>query len=191
MSGVFQAAVAVAGSKEARKALRSFFGRKMSTEDWRLVGRYDEEPRDDGWYMVRIDPDDPLRLEHVPTGQKLVVPYREILTDYASIPKLLQGIADDSEVVHLHATDHKDEAVFHDMLYDAAWCYAVKGGRAVVVPVSKRQADAVMYVAMKCRKATLADCLSYHGALSLFGGKAWRKCRREQSRWPVLLEEKR
>ena len=186
MSG-FSAALTAAGAKEARKALRGLFGRKMSAEDWRLVGRYDEEPRGDGWYMVRIDPDDPLRLEHLPTGQKLVVPFAEILTDYASVPKMLQGLADGSEVLHLKATDHKDEAVFHDMLYAAAGCYAVKKHRAVWVRVTKAQADAVLYVCMKCRGATLADGLAYHGAVSLCGGPAWKKCRRENAEWPKLL----
>lgn len=188
MSGI-GAAVAVAGAKESGKALLKFLGRELSTDEWRLAGRYEAEPKGGGLYLARIDPADPLRLEHLPTGQKLVVPFREMETDFASVPRILQSLAGGSSVLHLQPTSYKDAALFHDELYAAAWAWAVKGGRAVKVPISKRQADAVLFVGMECSGATVADGLSYHGAVALFGGDAWRTCRRETPAWPVLFED--
>ena len=188
MSG-FEAALAGAGAKEARKALRRFFGRELSTDEWKLAGRYDEEPKGDGWFLARIDPADPLRLEHLPSGQKLVVPFKEILTDYASVPRLVQSVSAGADVVHFQATDYKDAALLHDMLYAAAWCWAVKNGRAVRVPVTKRQADGALYIALECSGATLADGLAYHGAVSLFGGGPWRRCRAQTPEWEPLFVE--
>lgn len=189
MSGSFSAALTAAGAKEARAAIRNFLSRELSTDCWRVAGRYDTEPRGDGWFLARIDQTDPLRLEHLPTGQKLVVPFAESLTDFASVPKLLQRLSRGQDVLHLQATSYPDAALFHDMLYEAAWCYAVKSGRAVRVPVTKAQADAVLYIAMECAGATFADGLAYHGAVSLFGGEAWKRCRAKTPEWAPLLKE--
>ncbi len=185
MSGVFTAAVAAAGAKEARAALRRFFSKQLSTDQWKLAGRYDTEPKGGGWWLAKIDPSDPLRLEHV-SGQKLVVPFAEMLTDFASVPRLVQSLSG-GDVLHLKATDYRDAALFHDMLYAAAWCWAVKAGRAVKVHVTKAQADAVLFVALECSGATMADGLAYHGAVALFGGGPWRRCRAQRPEWPPLL----
>jgi len=184
----FGAAAAAAGAKAARKELRRFFGKALSTDQWKLAGRYDAEPRGDGWYLAKIDPNDPLRLEHVPTGQKLVVPFKELLTDFASVPRLVQSISKSAELVHFQATSYRDASLLHDMLYAAAWCWAVKGGRAVKAKVTKGQADAALFVALECSGATLADGLAYHGAVTLFGGAPWRRCREKPAEWPELLE---
>lgn len=187
MSGTFTAAVASAGVKEARKSLRKFFGKELSTDVWRLAGRYDTEPKGDGWYLARIDPADPLRLEHLPSGRKLVVPYKELLTDFASVPRLVQSLSGGSSIVHFKATDYKDAALIHDMFYAAGWCWAVYKGRAVKVPVTKRQADAALFVGLECSGATLADGLAYHGAVTLFGGGPWRRCRAQTPEWEPLF----
>ena len=186
MSGI-GAAAAAAGSKAARKELRKFFEQELSTDQWRLAGRYDAEPRGGGWYLVKIDPSDPLRLEHVPTGQKLVVPFREMTTDFASVPRLVQSLSKSAELVHFQATSYRDAALLHDMLYAAAWCWAVKGGRAVKAKVTKGQADAALFVALECSGATLADGLAYHGAVTLFGGAPWKHCRQKPAEWPELF----
>lgn len=197
MSSGFDAAVVTTGAKEAYKAVKRLLGHELSADGWRLAGRFDDEPRSDGWYIAHIDPSDPLRLEHVPTGRKLVVPFAKMLTDYASVPRLLQAVGKSSDVLHLDPTRYKAAALFHDELYAAAKAIAVsnvtlKNGRtearAVVVTISRRQADAVLYVCMECMGATLADALAYHGAVSLFGGRAWKLCRQGDEQWPLMID---
>ena len=186
MSGGIDSAAAVAIAKDT---VRRFLGRELSTKEWRLAGKYGAEPCGDGVFAITIDTADPLRIEHVPSGQKIVVPFKATTSDFASIPRMLQSLGEKSETLHLLPTSYKDAALIHDMLYEAGWCWAVKDGRAVRVPVTKSQADAALFVALECSGATLADGLAYHGAVTLFGGRAWKRCRNAKTeREPLFCE---
>ena len=187
MSGHLASLAAGEGARKARSALVDFLSRELSTEVWRMAGRFEAEPLGGGLYLAKIDPDDPLRLEHLPSGQKLVVPYREMETDFASVPRIIQRLTRDSSLVHLQSTSYRGPALMHDEFYTAAWAWVVKAGRRVRVPVSKRQADACLFIGLECKGASVADGLAYHGGVALFGGPAWRQCRRDQAKWPEMF----
>lgn len=181
-------AAASAAAKAAVKEARKWLARGMSTEEWRLAGRIEvDTTAKDGVFLVSTPPEDPVRLEHVPTGRKLAVPFSSMETDFASVPKAAQRLGAKSPALHLRPRDYELAAFFHDQLYAAGWCWAVQRERAVKVPVTKTQADAMLFVALECCGATHADGLAYHGAVSLFGGKAWKRCRERPESWPELF----
>lgn len=183
-SAVETAALAKAAVREGKKLL----ARTMNTEEWRMAGHIEVDTTDEeGRWLVSTPPDDPLRLVHLPTGRKLVVPFCSMVSDFASVPEAIQWIAKQSTLFHMRPRDYEYSAYLHDQLYCAGWCYAVHKGHAVRVPVTKRQADAMLFIALECEGATLADGLAYHSAVSCFGGRAWRKCRAATPEWPPLF----
>ena len=183
-------AAAVAAAKAAVREAKKLLARTMYTAEWKLCGRIEADTvEQEGMWLVSTPPEDPLRLEHVPTGRALVVPFSSMETDFASVPRAAQGIG--GKALHLKPRDYERSAYLHDQLYAAGWCWAVRKGedaRAVKVPVSKAAADAMLFCALECEGATLADGLAYHGGVALFGGPAWRRCRREKAEWPEMFE---
>lgn len=181
-------AAAAAAAKIVLKEARSLLARPMRTDEWRLLGEIQlVKEVSPGRWLVRVPSENPLRLEHVPTGMLLVGAFREMETDFASVPKSVQKIAKDSKVLHLNPRDYELAVFSHDQDYAAGWCWAVWNGCAVKVTLTKGQADAKMYVMLECCGATYADGLAYHGGVALFGGKAWKRCRREKSSWPEMF----
>lgn len=189
MSG---SAAATAAAKVALQEARKFLARPMHTDEWRLAGRIEvvAELEPGRRWLVKTPQADPLRLEHIPSGYKLVVPFREMETDFASIPELARRLAGKAKALHLEPMDYAKSAFFHDQIFAAAWCWCVRAGLAIRVTVTKRQADAILFVCLECEGATWADGLAYHGGVSLFGQKAWRAARkRNESWWPVFEDE--
>lgn len=175
---------------ELVNAGRKLLERTMSTEEWKLAGTIEvcEEVRPGVW-QVTTPADDPLRLEHVPTGRKLAVPFRMMESDFASVPEAAQKLGSYSRALHLAPRSFEKAAFFHDQLYDAHWCWAVADGKAVQVPVTRRQADAILFICLECLGATVADGLAYHGAVSLFGGPHWERSSQMATDWPKLFDE--
>ena len=58
-SGASLVAVAL---REARKELRKRAAQPMHSSDWRLEGEFELEERGKGWWRIRLNPADPLRL---------------------------------------------------------------------------------------------------------------------------------
>ena len=170
--------------------------RAMYTAEWRLEGEIavGEEVRP-GWWRVAIPQDNPLRLVHVPTGRKIVVPFREMETDFASVPEVAQKLGGAFKALHVKPRSYEKSAVFHDELYEAGWVWVVMTvevdgkpqAMALRVPVERSQADAILFVCLECQGATLADGLSYHGAVSLFGESHWEEARKKAPAWPETI----
>jgi hypothetical protein len=175
--------VAAAGKK--------LLSRTMYTAEWRLEGEIEvgEEVRPGTW-LVRVPRKNPLRLLHATTGRMLVVPFAEMETDFASVPRLAQKAGRAFDALHLERRAYEKSAFFHDALYCAQWCWAVQDGVAVRVAVSKAEADSVLFVGLECEGATLADGLAYTGAVALFGAGHWEAAGKEAGKWPALFEEK-
>ena len=170
------------------QAVKSLLSRVMDSADWRLHGLLQVESiMGKGRWMVSTPRSDPVRLEHVPTKRNLVVPFSAMEMDFASVPALAQRIG--VKALHLRPRDYERAAFLHDQLYAAGWCWATEDGVAVKVPVSKKQSDAILFVALECSGATWADGLAYHSAVHLFGRKAWKRCRKQGAEWPELFAE--
>lgn len=175
-------ALLAAALKDARRRLAE----KVVCEDWRLEGAFPLEARGKLWHLA-LDPADPLRLRHVPTGRCLCPPFREFDTDLASIPALLQKATRASRTLHLQADSFPRSAAFHDALYDAHWCWAVEEGRALRAPVTRAQADAILYLCLASEGATVADGMTYHAAVRAVGERHWRLAP-DAPAWPPLFE---
>ncbi|MBR6021664.1 MAG: hypothetical protein IK066_04515 [Kiritimatiellae bacterium] len=181
---------------DAFLAGKKLLDRAMFTAEWRLEGKIDvgEEVRP-GWWRVTVPTDNPLRLVHVPTGRKIVVPFREMETDFASVPAAAQAVGDKVGALHVRPRDYEEGAFFHDELYEAGWAWAVMtvevDGKpqpmAIRVPVTKEQADAALFCCLQCRGATLADGMAYGGAVALFGKSHWEAARKKSPAWPETI----
>ena len=183
MSG--EATIVAACASLAKKLL----GRTLEGDGWELLGRYVATSVGAGRYHVTVNRHDPPRLRHVELGQALVIPWATMETDFASVPEAVQHVAANSKILHLDPRAYELPALLHDALYAAGWCWAVWQGRAVRVEVTKAQADSVLYQALRCANATVADALAYYGAVSVFGGRPWRDWRRNPPEWPALYRE--
>ena len=184
---------AMATAKVTVRAARKLLGRTMHAKEWRLAGTFEVVGQNPFKMMslVRIPPEDPLRLEHIPTGWKIVFPLREMETDFASVPKMAQWIGKALEELHLEPRSYEKAALFHDGCYAAAFVFVVHRSRAVKVAITKRQADAILFVALECQGATVADGLSYTTAVELFGKGAWTRCREHPEGWPPMYGEEK
>lgn len=182
----------MATAKVTVRAARKLLGRTMHAKEWRLAGTFEKvrEVRPGVW-LVRIPPEDPLRLEHIPTGWKIVFPLREMETDFASVPKMAQWIGKALAELHLEPRAFEKAALFHDGGYAVAFVFVVHRSRAVKVSITKRQADAILFVALECQGATVADGLSYTTAVELFGKGAWTRCREHPEGWPPMYGEEK
>ena len=165
---------------------KELLGRTMKGEGWELLGTYTATPTGGGRYHVDLDRENPLRLVWGANRQALVIPWASMETDFASVPDVLQHMAPHSGVLHLDSRAYERSALLHDAVYAAGWLYAVWQGRAVVVRLTREQADSLLYAAMRCEKATVADAVAYYGAVSVFGKKPWRKWRANPPAWPTL-----
>ena len=181
-------AVAVAkASAGVAERVHALLSRKMHTDEWRVDGEIvpvrEVEP---GRWLVRVPRENPLRLKSVHDFRRVAV-YAEMETDWASVPACAQRLGDLFPALHLHPRDFEHAVFGHDMDYEAGACWCVWRRRAVWVPLTKRQADAKLFVMLECAGATWADGLAYHGGVSLGGRAAWRKCRRNKADWPLLF----
>jgi hypothetical protein len=182
MSGATTKAVATLALRNAKDLLSSL----MHTEEWDLCGEIHPEKTGDQTWMVSTPKENPLRLVHLPTGRMLVVPFARMETDFASVPKFLQRLG--GKVFHFKPTDYKLSAFFHDQVFAAGGVIVVFARRRLFVKISMRQANAILFVCMECEGATWGDGIAYHSAVTLFGRRAWTKCRKENAQWPPLFE---
>jgi hypothetical protein len=90
----------------------------------------------------------PLVYEH--NGKVYTAP-AGFKTDFASIPKLLHGIIDESEA------DIRDAAVIHDFLYTEK-------------SIPRKEADKVLYIAMRELGASMIKAGIVYNFVRLFGG---------------------
>lgn len=170
----------------ALRAARKRLGEQVPCPDWRLEGAFPLQARGKLWHLA-LDPADPLRLRHVPTGRCLCPPFREFDTDLASIPALLQKATRASRTLHLQADSFPRSAAFHDALYEAHWCWVVADGLALRSPVTRAQADAILYLSLASEGATVADGMTYHAAVRAAGARHWRLAT-DAPAWPPLFE---
>lgn len=175
--------------REARKELRKQAAKPMHSTDWRLEGEFVLEELGKGWWHIRLNPEDPLRLHHLPSGRCLCPAYREMDTDLASIPAAVRLAGQAVSCLHLKRDSYPRSASFHDALYYAGWCWAVENGRASRAPVTREQTDAILYLCLQCEGATAADGLAYHSGVRLGGASHWAASRKETPSFPVLFAE--
>lgn len=188
-------------AKVAGKALLKLLGKPLKTDKWELRGTYTAEPTDrKGVYLVTVPEDDPLRLVHVASGRAIVIPWKRFESDFASVPAMVRALCGKASMLHLGPRDYEECAVLHDGFYGAGWCWVARtverDGKQVVeavrMPLEKREADAALYVGMECKGATVADGISYHAGVAMFGGKRWDrgieegKAATESGRWAEL-----
>lgn len=181
-------ATAAALLSTALKAARRRLKEPIPCDDWRLEGTVCLEKKGAGLWRATIDPADPLRLRHVPTGRCLCPAFREFDTDLASIPWLLQKATRGSETLHLQADSFPESVVFHDSIYTVHWCWVVVGGEATRAPVTRAQADAILYLCLACQGATIADGMAYHAGVRASGASHWR-IPDGAPQWPPLFEQ--
>lgn len=179
-------ATAAALLSTALKAVRRRLREPIPCDDWRLEGSVKLEKKGAGLWRATIDPADPLRLRHVPTGACLCPAFREFDTDLASVPALLQKATSGSETLHLQADSFPESVVFHDALCSVHWCWVVFGGEATRAPVTRAQADAILYLCLACQGATIADGMAYHAGVRAFGASHWH-LDPDAPQWPPLF----
>jgi len=192
-------------AKVAGKVLLELLGRKLKTDKWELRGTYTAEPTErKGVFLVTVPEDDPLRLVHVASGRAIVIPWKRFESDFASVPAMVRALCGKAKFLHLEPRDYEEVALLHDGFYGAGWCWvartAERGGKQVVeavrVPLEKREADAALYVGMECKGATVADGISYHAGVAMFGGKRWDrgieegKAAVESGRWAEMWADR-
>ena len=205
--------------KEARRELSRKAAAPMGAGDWRMEGAFPLEACGKGRWHLRLDPENPLRLRHLPSRRCLCPAFREMETDLASIPALARLAGKPFKALHLQADSYPRSAVFHDALYAAGWCWVVspveklkgseveklksslstlqpfnlstprKGGIASRARVTRAQADAILYLCLACEGATAADGLAYHTCVRAGGASHWNAARREAAGWPLLFGE--
>ena len=192
-------------AKVAGKALLKLLGKPLKTDKWALRGTYTAEPTDKkGVYTIIVPEDDPLRLVHLASGRAIVIPWARFESDFASVPAMVRALCGKASVLHLGPRDYEEAAVLHDGFYAAGWCWSVRtaerDGKRVVeavrMPLEKREADAALYVGMECKGATVADGISYHAGVAMFGGKRWDrgieegKAAVESGRWAEMWADR-
>lgn len=178
--------------REARRGIQRLAADKAKSRlecpNWRLEGKFELEPIGKGRFLVRLDPADPLRLRHLPTGRCLCPAYREFETDLASVPAIAKRIGRHFESLHLESDSYVRDAIFHDALYEAGWCWVVQDGQASRATVTRAQSDAILYLCLCCDGATVADGIAYHAGVRLGGASHWRDARRDTAKWPLLFD---
>jgi len=175
--------------KAARRELSRKASAPMGARDWRMEGAFPLEACGKGRWHLRLDPEDPLRLRHLPSRRCLCPAFREMETDLASIPALARLAGKPFKALHLQADSYPRSAVFHDALYAAGWCWVVEFGIASRARVTRAQADAILYLCLACEGATAADGLAYHTCVRAGGASHWNAARREAAEWPLLFGE--
>lgn len=190
MNSAVSAAILSAGKALLREAKEAAAAPSERPSGWELLGTYNtlSGPDGNGVFRVEIPADNPLRLRHGDT--ELVVPFRELVTDFGSIPAWCGLIAASLHLsaLHLAPDAYPRSTLLHDALYAAAWCWAVRDGRAVRVAIKRGAADAALMIALKCEGATRADVLAYSAAVKRFGVYAWNLHRADPFDFPILFE---
>lgn len=179
-----ESALLAAAVRAARKALAS----PMRPGGWALEGGLVLEPRGKGLWHATLDPADPLRLRHLPTGRCICPAYREMDTDLASVPRIAQAAGKASKALHLAPDAFPKSAVFHDAGYAAGWFWVVADGVAREAPVTRAQADAILYLGLSCEGATFADGIAWHSGVRLGGASHWL-ADPAAAGWPLLFGE--
>lgn len=178
-----ESALLAAAARSARKALES----PMPLRGWALEGSLALEPRGEGIWHATLDPADPLRLRHLATGRCLCPAFREMDSDLASVPRVVQLAGKAAKALHLAPDAFPKSAVTHDAAYAAGWCWVVADGVARKATVTRAQADACLYLCLRCEGATVADCLTYHTGVRIGGESHWRAARLNPENWPPLF----
>lgn len=182
------ASLAAMALKAARRELARKAGERLCSRTWRLEGGAALDSAGKGLWTARIYPADALRLRHVPSGRCICPAFREMETDLASVPEIAKRVARHFPALHLEADSYARSAIFHDALYEAGWCWVVEGRKASRAPVTRAQADAILYLCLCCEGATAADGFAYHAGVRAGGASHWRKARRETATWPLLFD---
>jgi len=172
---------------EAVRAARKALASPMRPGTWALEGVLALEPRGKGLWRATLDPADPLRLRHLPTGRCLCPAYREMDTDLASVPSIAQAVGKASKALHLAPCAFPKSAVTHDAGYAAGWFWVVADGVARKATVTRAQADAILYLCLSCEGATVADGIAYHAGVRAGGLSRWRAARQHPENWPPLF----
>lgn len=174
--------------KAARRELARKAATPMSARDWRLEGAFPLEARGKGRWHLRLDPEDPLRLRHLPSRRCLCPAFREMDTDLASIPALARLAGKPFKALHLKPDSFPRSAVFHDASYAIGKCWVVEYGIATLATVTRAQADAIYYLCLQCEGATFADGIAYHSAVRAGGASHWL-ADPAAAGWPLLFEQ--
>ena len=189
MSSLVATTLLSAGRSLLKEAKKSAAKPSDRPDGWVLLGTYRVLSGPvDGIYHVAIPADDPLRLRHGDTD--IVVPYAELDTDFGSIPRWCKAVAESLHfnALHLPPDAYPRSTLLHDALYAAAWCWTVREGKALRVPIPRGAADAALMIALKCEGATRADVLAYSAAVKQFGFIAWSRHRENPPDFPPLFQ---
>jgi hypothetical protein len=181
---VLAALAAKYGPELAKVLLNRALALKGDPGGWVLLGSYTESPvpgRKE--ILITQTPGDPIRLVRRDTGDMLIAPSPEFLTDFASIPAFCRKLAEKyAPGLHLAPRDFPRIAAFHDDLYATQKVIRVRAGRQSLCAITRAQADAILGTGLLAAgsdaagagSASRAETALIVEAVAVGGGRAWK-----------------